>query len=97
VRAVLWTVLLGLGISLIPPVIFTMAGEVVSPERIGLGFGLLTAMFNAGVFISIPLAGYIKDLTGTYGASFMLIAAFSFAGGIAALSLLKVKPGSTAH
>jgi MFS family permease len=95
VRAVLWTVLLGLGISLIPPVIFTMAGEVVSPERIGLGFGLLTAMFNAGVFISIPLAGYIKDLTGTYGASFMLIAAFSFAGGIAALSLLKVKPGST--
>ena len=94
VRAVLWTVLLGLGVSLIPPVIFTMAGEVVSPERIGLGFGLLTAMFNAGVFISIPLAGYIKDLTGTYGASFMLIAAFSFAGGIAALSLLKVKPGS---
>ncbi|MFV1957627.1 MAG: CynX/NimT family MFS transporter [bacterium] len=93
VRAVLWTVLLGLGISLIPPVIFTMAGEVVSPERTGMGFGLLTAMFNAGVFISIPLVGYIKDLTGTYNASFVLISAFSFAGGLAAFSLLKVRPG----
>ncbi len=97
VRAVFWTVLLGLGISLIPPVIFTMAGEVVSPGRTGMGFGLLTAMFNAGVFLSIPLAGYIKDLTGTYSASFVLISAFSFAGGIVAFSLLKVGPGGRTH
>ncbi len=92
-RAVAWTVLLGLGISVIPPVIFTMAGEVVSRENAGLGFGLLTAVFNAGIFLGIPLAGLAKDITGNYSASFILIAAVTFTGSVVALGLRKVRAG----
>ena len=92
-RAVLWTVLLGLGVSIVPPVIFTLAGEVVPPERAGMSFGLLTAMFNAGILVGIPLVGFIKDLTGTYTASFSLMSLFSLAGAATAAGLIRVKTG----
>ena len=70
---VVWSILLGIGISMVPPAVFTIAGEVVPPSRVGTGFGVLTTVFNLGVFFGIPLIGHVRDLTSTYRSSFILM------------------------
>jgi len=70
---VVWSILLGIGISMVPPAVFTMVGEVVPPSRVGTGFGLMTTIFNLGVFFGIPLIGHARDLTSTYRSSFILM------------------------
>ncbi|UCG39121.1 MAG: MFS transporter [bacterium] len=85
----LWSIVLGLGLSLVPPAVFTIAGEVLPPSRMGVGYGLLNTLFNLGVFFGIPLVGKARDLTLSYGASFSLMAAFLLLGGL--LSLISEK------
>ncbi len=86
-RALAWTISLGVGVALIPPVIFTLAGEVVPKERIGLGFGLMSTLFNIGVFFGIPIIGSLRDTTGVYGPSFISMALLAMAASVAALLL----------
>ncbi|MDF1535298.1 MAG: MFS transporter [bacterium] len=71
--AVGWSIILGLGISLVPPAIFTIAGQVVPASRIGTGYGLLTTVFNVGVFLGIPLIGYTRDIFSNYVGSFVVM------------------------
>jgi MFS family permease len=79
---ILWSILLGIGISLVPPAVFTIAGEVVPPSRTGAGFGLMVTIFNVGVFLGIPLVGHAKDLTSTYTLSFILMAIIMAMGAV---------------
>jgi MFS family permease len=83
---IVWSTLLGLGISMVPPAVFTIAGEVVPPSRVGTGFGVLTTIFNLGIFFGIPLIGHIRDLTSTYSSSFILMSIIMGMG--AAMALL---------
>ena len=82
---VVWTVVLGIGISMVPPAIFTLAGEVVHPSSVGTGFGLLTTIFNIGVFFGVPVIGYVRDLTAAYQTSFILMAVIMGTGAAAAV------------
>jgi cyanate permease len=68
---VLWTIVLGAGISLVPPAIFTIVGQMVPPSRIGTGYGILTTVFNIGIFLGIPLIGHARDISGNYASSFV--------------------------
>ena len=77
----MWSVVLGIGLSLVPPAVFTIAAEVVPPARLGTGYGLLSTLFNVGIFLGIPLVGKVRDITGGYQASFGLMTAFLLAGG----------------
>jgi len=86
---VLWSVVLGAGISLVAPPVFTIAGQVVSPGRLGTGYGIMNTLFNVGVFAGIPLVGKVRDMTGDYRLSFALMAAFLVAG--SALSLVSAR------
>jgi MFS family permease len=82
-----WSILLGVGISMVPPAVFTIVGEVVPPSRVGTGFGLMTTIFNMGVFFGIPLVGHARDLTSTYRSSFILMSIIMGMGAVmAALS-----------
>ena len=84
---IVWSILLGVGISMVPPAIFTMVGEVVPLSRVGTGFGLLTTIFNLGIFFGIPLLGYTRELTATYRSSFILMSIIMGMGAVmAALS-----------
>ncbi len=88
---VVWSILLGIGISLVPPAVFTIAGEVVPPSRTGTGFGVLTTIFNLGIFFGIPLLGYTRELTSTYRYSFILMSIIMGMGAVmAALSMRMV-------
>jgi MFS family permease len=85
----LWSLILGMGLSLVPPAVFTIAGEAVPVNRLGTGYGLLTTLFNIGFFLGIPLVGKVRDLTGGYMGSFGLMAGFLLAGAV--ISLLSRK------
>lgn len=85
---IVWSILLGIGISLVPPAVFTIVGEVVPPSRAGTGFGLLTTIFNLGIFFGIPLLGHARELTSTYRSSFILMSIIMGMGAVmAALSM----------
>jgi MFS family permease len=81
----LWSFILGMGLSLVPPAVFTIAGETVPCNRLGTGYGLLTTLFNIGFFLGIPLVGKVRDLTGGYMGSFALMAGFLLAGAVVSL------------
>ncbi|MGD8353476.1 MAG: MFS transporter [Pseudomonadota bacterium] len=81
---VILSVLLGIGISMVPPAVFTLAGELVPPARTGTGYGLLTATFNLGVFFGIPLVGRARDLSPSYSSSFILMAVIMCLAGVVA-------------
>jgi MFS family permease len=85
IMILLWSILLGAGISIVPPAVFTLAGELVPPSRVGTGFGLLTSIFNLGVFIGIPLIGYARDLTLNYQASFIFMSIIMGSGAVVAM------------
>lgn len=84
---VILSVFLGIGISMVPPAVFTLAGELVPISRAGTGYGLLTATFNLGVFFGIPLVGRARDMTLSYRSSFILMAVvMGLAGAVAIVS-----------
>lgn len=87
---VVWSILLGIGISMVPPAVFTMVGEVVPPSRVGTGFGLMTTIFNLGVFFGIPLIGHARDLTSTYRSSFILMSIIMGMGAVVAMLSTRV-------
>jgi len=81
---IVWSILLGIGVSIVPPAVFTIASEVVPPASAGIGFGLLTTIFNLGVFFGIPLIGHVRDLTLNYRTSFILMSIIMGLGAIVA-------------
>jgi MFS family permease len=86
---VVWSVVLGVGISLVAPAVFTIAGQVVSPGRLGTGYGIMNTLFNVGMFAGIPVLGKARDMTGDYRLSFALMAALLLVGSV--LSLFSAK------
>jgi len=67
----------GLTAALIPAPVFSLAASVVSRERLGLGYGILSMLNNVGIFVGPQLVGYGRDVTGSYGASFWLMSLFA--------------------
>jgi len=53
------------------------------------GLGFITLFFGIGQAIAPPLAGWIKETTGTFAYAFLLSALVSLIGGIGSLILKK--------
>lgn len=89
VGAALVISVLGLGVaaSMVPPVVSTLPAEVLEPDVVGTGFGVLALCLNIGVAVAAPLLGYFIDVTNSLVLSLAGIAMFSVMGGIVALSL----------
>ncbi len=69
-----WMLAIGFAQVLVPTAIFTLAPEMVKPERIGLSFGVVVTCMNAGILTGPALAGFVRDTTGSYQASYALMA-----------------------
>jgi len=67
----------GFTAALIPAPVFSLVANVVSHERLGLGYGILSMLNNVGIFVGPQLVGYGRDVTGSYGASFWLMSVFA--------------------
>jgi predicted MFS family arabinose efflux permease len=68
--------LMGIFSAMIPAPIYSLPPELLKPGQLGLGFGVISTCSSTGLFIAPYLAGKAKDLTGSYGFSFVLISLF---------------------
>ena len=77
----------GFTAALIPAPVFSLAADVVNPEQLGMGYGILSMLNNVGIFLGPQLVGLSRDATGSYSASFWLMALFSALASIVILTL----------
>jgi predicted MFS family arabinose efflux permease len=71
-------IIVGVAQVLIPAPIFALITEVTSPERLGFGFGIFNTFLNLGIVAGPVAVGAIRDATGSYQASYALMAGFAF-------------------
>lgn len=69
--------LIGVAQSLVPAPIFALPPDVTTPERLGLGFGIISACLSIGVVVGPAVSGLMKDVTGSYQASYALMSGFA--------------------
>ena len=67
----LWgsTVLLGVGFSLVPAVLWPAVARYVEPQQLGTAYGLMTMLQKAGVMVANIVAGYVNDSSGASAAN----------------------------
>jgi predicted MFS family arabinose efflux permease len=70
-------IIVGIAQILIPTPIFALIPEVTSPERLGLSFGIFNTCLNLGIVAGPVAVGAIRDATGSYQASYALMAGFA--------------------
>jgi len=80
-------VVLGIGVALTLPTLFSLPSEILNLEEIGTGLGVLCAFFNLGAAISPVVIGYVMDLTNQMFPSLAIITIFSFMAGFLAVLL----------
>lgn len=78
---------LGFAAAMVPPIVSALPVEILEPEVVGVGFGVIALCLNIGVALAAPLFGYFFDVTGSLESSFVGIAAFSVVGSVVAFSL----------
>jgi MFS family permease len=79
-------IMLGVGLvaALIPAPVFSLSARVVRPERLGMGYGIISLCNTLGVFVGPQAVGLVRDATGSYGMGFVLMAVFAL---LAAVSI----------
>jgi len=83
--------LIGIAQTMVPVPIFALPPEVTSPERLGLGFGILATCLNLGIVLGPTTVGLIRDVTGSYPASYALMAGFALLVTMAMLILGRMR------
>jgi MFS family permease len=73
--------------ALVPAPVFALAPEVVSPVMLGLGYGIISTCLNLGIVAGPAIVGLTKDATGSYQASYALMAGFSILMTLTVISL----------
>jgi nitrate/nitrite transporter NarK len=79
--------LIGVAQTLVPAPIFALPPEVTSTERLGLGFGIVSTCLNLGIVVDPATVGLIRDVTGSYQSSYMLMAGLALLITVAMLIL----------
>jgi predicted MFS family arabinose efflux permease len=72
----LLVILMAVFYATIPSPIYSLPPEILKPENVGLGFGVISTCSSVGLFAAPYLVGKAKDLTGSYSWSFILISLF---------------------
>jgi MFS family permease len=88
----LMMLLIGVVQTLVPTPIFALPPEVTTPERLGLGFGIVSTCLNIGIVVGPAAVGLSRDITGSYQASYALMAGFALLVTLAMI-VLKLKQG----
>jgi MFS family permease len=78
---------LGAAFVLVPAAMWPSIPLIVRKERVGTGFGLMTAVQNVGLAIFPLLNGLLRDITKTYTASMLMFASLGFVGLVFAVLL----------
>jgi MFS family permease len=68
--------LLSAGVASVPSPVFSYPARVLQPEVMGLLYGVYFMLSSLGMFFGPYAAGIIRDSTGSYGKSFILLSIF---------------------
>jgi MFS family permease len=82
-------ILFGISMSSIPVIMATATGDALGAKLAPAGLGFVTLFFGVGQALGPALAGWIKDVTGTFTYAFMISAGISFMGAFLSLTLKK--------
>jgi len=69
--------LMGVFSALIPSPIYSLPPEILKPQNVGLGFGVVSTCSSIGLFVAPYLVGKARDLAGSDRWTFFLISLFS--------------------
>ena len=90
INPIILGVLIGIGAPFVPAPVFSLVPRFLPPERLGLGYGILSTCLNFGVLVGPLLVGLSYDLTLNYYSGFNLMAILALSGGIFALILKSI-------
>lgn len=79
-------VAIGVGFSMVPPIVFSLAGDALGPKSAGTSFGILNSCGGVGAALGPLLLGFVQDLTGSLTCSFAVVATIEALCCICALS-----------
>ena len=82
----IFAVMFGVGMGGRNPLTVSIRGDYFGRRSFGKILGLSTVPMNVLLLISSPLAGYMRDVQGTYTDAFLLLAALNFLGGLCFLA-----------
>ena len=80
-------ILLGFAFVLVPAAMWPSVPLIVRAKRVGMAFGLMTAIQNIGLGLFPLLNGLLRDATGSYVASQVMFASLGLVGLVFALLL----------
>jgi len=78
---------LGAAFVLVPAAMWPSVPLIVRKERVGMAFGLMTAIQNIGMAVFPILNGVLRDLTHTYTSSMLMFTSLGFFGLVFAVLL----------
>ena len=78
----LFALLFGIGFGGRNPLTTAIRGEYFGRASFGRILGLSTVPMNVLLLIGSPLAGYMRDVQGSYDTAFLLLAGLNFLGGV---------------
>lgn len=79
---VLFAFLFGLGFGGRNPLTVAIRGDYFGQAAFGKILGLSTVPMNILMLVAAPFAGWMRDTRGNYEMAFLILAAFSFLGGV---------------
>jgi len=72
--------LIGICVALVPTATYALPVRLVSPESLGLAFGVMTACSNLGTLLGPAVAGSLRDYSGNWVLTWACLGIFAFAG-----------------
>lgn len=72
---------LGVVAAVVPPAVYALPARLVPAARVGLAFGVITALSNLGAVIGPAAAGALRDATPSWAAVWGTLAVVALAGG----------------
>ncbi len=69
--------MMGFGVSFIPPNTFALSGEILGVKKGALGFGVMNTFLNIGLILGPLSLGYVLDSTESSYLSFLTLAIFA--------------------
>ena len=69
--------LVGVSVALVPAPVFSLPSDLMKPQNLGFGFGVISTCLSIGMLLGPYLVGMIRDWTGSYNMSFGVMAGFA--------------------
>lgn len=88
--------LIGVAQTFVPSPTMALAPEIMPPEKLGLGYGVIGTCLNLGVIVGPAVVGWVRDATGSFTAGYATMAAFALLIALVLIGLRvrpKVRPG----